>query len=398
MTNFETVMDLVKAVWKNDVIVPKDDPNLGKIKYDEEGIIVIDNGDGTVTLTRHNVQPKDVREDDFYEMPPFAAQVEALMQRAKKEHIGCNILLYGAMGTGKTEFVHRISDAMGFAKVYQVNGIEEMTEESFWGHLTCKVDAKTGQSYTPFEKGALYRAMIEGTEVDENGDQILYDKDGNICADGEPKVIGEPAVFFLDEFATVRPEVFLGVFNRVLEVPRNGGSRSVTVNCDGGKVVKSHPSFVMFFAGNTNGNGNGGKYQYGYTAQTNRMDASTLNRMSGTFRFGYNIEAERRIARTLNDDYAYDSLMMLATNVRSMYMNEKTETLFSTRTLVNIVSTAKAYRESGDARWLVNAVRDTVFTTVSEDERAAWNETIRSIWGVDLTQEENASKSQYIYL
>ena len=240
--------------------------------------------------------------------------------------------------------------------------------------------------------------MIEGTEVDENGDQILYDKEGNVCKDGEPKVIGKPAVFFLDEFATVRPEVFLGVFNRVLEIPRHGGSRSATVNCDNGKVIKSHPSFVMFFAGNTNGCGNNGKFQYGYTAQTNRMDVSTLNRMSGTFRFGYNIEAEKRIARTLNDDYAFDSLMMFITSVRNMYLNERTETLFTTRTLVNIVSTAKAYRDAGDERWLVDSIKDTVFNSVSEEDKAAWNETIRSVWGVDIMTEEAQSNDKYFYV
>lgn len=302
------------------------------------------------------------------------------------------ILLTGPAGSGKTEFVYEIAKEMDFSKVYQVNGSDGLTAADFLGSMGVEVDERTGQNYTRFKKGPLYNAFIEGTEVDSEGNQVL-DENGN------PKVVGKPAVFFLDEFAAMLPEVFLGVFNRVLEIPRGEGeSRSMEVAGDGGRIVKSHPGMVVFLAGNTVGTGNNGKYQMGYTAQSNRMDESTLNRISATYRFGYNREAERRIATgLLQDDYEAERVLSLCRQARDLYRQEKVERLFTTRTLVSLCSTAAAYRDNGINDWAFKAIRDSVMNTLSEQDTPAFNEIVRIVYGVDL-QYMQSRDSEYDYI
>ena len=394
MTEF--IQDIIKSVWNGETVevtleqyntIPSD-------VISNEGIVVSFENDKAL-LSSKNRAPVRPRMGHKYEMPPFADNVRALLKRALDGVKSCNIMLYGPMGTGKTEFVNEIAREMGF-KVFHVTGVEEKGEDAFYGHMVCKIDKTIGQNYTPFEKGPLYRAFIEGTELDANGDQILYDEQGNVTTDpsGMPRVVGRPAIFFLDEFAALRPEVFLGVFNRALEIPRNG-SRSIEITAENGKTIKSHPSMVMFFAGNTSGVGNSGKYQFGYTAQSNRMDASTLNRMVARFEFGYNLKAEDAIARgALNNDLEADRLMAMAKSLRELYLNEKVETLFSTRNIVSITDAAQAYRAMGGGRWMVDAIRDSVFNGLPEGDKTAWNEVIRALWNVDLIQESIDAKSK----
>lgn len=287
---------------------------------------------------------------------------------------------------GKTEFVYELAKEFG-VKVYQVNGSEGLTNADFYGTTQVGVDEKTKQNFTYFDKGPLYRAFIEGTKLDEKGDQVL-DKDG------EPIVVGKPAFFFLDEFAAMLPEVFLGVFNRAMEIPReNGKGRSIEITMDNGRVVKSHPCMVMFLAGNTVGTGNNGRYQMGFTAQGNKMDESTRNRITGFCRFGYSRKAEEEVATgMLNDDYEVARLMKFRDNVRNMFRNEKVETLFTTRSIVATCNVARTFRANGMKDWMANALRMAVLNGLPEGDRTAFNETVRTIWGVDFVSAEGRDK------
>lgn len=284
---------------------------------------------------------------------------------------------------GKTEFVYEIAREFGL-KVFQVNGSEGLTMDDFFGTMAVGIDEKTQQNYTYFDKGPLYRAFIEGTKVDENGDQVLDEN-------GDPIVVGKPAVFFLDEFAAMLPEVFLGVFNRAMEIPRQSGrGRSIEVSRDNGRVVKSHPGMVMFLAGNTVGTGNGGRFQMGYTAQGNKMDESTRNRVTGFYRFGYNREAEKSVAVSiLNDDYETERLMRFRDHARDMFRNEKVETLFTTRSIVATCEVARNFRRNGESDWMANALCVAVLNGLPETDKPAFNEQIRLIWGVDFMQKES---------
>ena len=332
-TTIVNLVDLIANVWQGDVTLPKDtaDNLINAETLNKERIVIKNNHDGTITFSRNNIIENKAVNGHKYEMPPFADNVRCLLKNAQNGGKSCNIMLTGPMGTGKTEFVYEIANEMGY-KVFQINGSENLTQFDFFGTMAVKVDDKTNQNYTYFDKGVLYRAFIEGTEVDSNGNQILYNEDGTINTDGsgKPKVIGKPAIFFLDEFASVLPEVFLGVFNRCMEIPRNNGeSRTIEIVGDNGRIVKSHPAMCMFFSGNTVGTGNNGQYQMSYTAQSNKMDESTLNRITTGFKFGYNLKAEYNIAMSaLNDELEVERLLQLRDNLRNMYKNELTERLF----------------------------------------------------------------------
>ena len=381
-----TLDELVRKVWKGDVVLDDndavkyiDDAN-GK-RLMEEGIVVVRDG-SVITFTRHNPIVRNVVSHK-YRMPDFADQVRGLVRQSIDGDGMVNILLQGAMGTGKTEFVYEIAREFGL-KVFQVNGSEGLTMDDFFGTMAVGIDEKTQQNYTYFDKGPLYRAFIEGTKVDENGDQVLDEN-------GDPIVVGKPAVFFLDEFAAMLPEVFLGVFNRAMEIPRQSGKgRSIEVSRDNGRVVKSHPGMVMFLAGNTVGTGNGGRFQMGYTAQGNKMDESTRNRVTGFYRFGYNREAEKSGAVSiLNDDYETERLMRFRDHARDMFRNEKVETLFTTRSIVATCEVARNFRRNGESDWMANALCVAVLNGLPETDKPAFNEQIRLIWGVDFMQKES---------
>lgn len=381
-----TLDELVRKVWKGDVVLDDndavkyiDDAN-GK-RLMEEGIVVVRDG-SVITFTRHNPIVRNVVSHK-YRMPDFADQVRGLVRQSIDGDGMVNILLQGAMGTGKTEFVYEIAREFGL-KVFQVNGSEGLTMDDFFGTMAVGIDEKTQQNYTYFDKGPLYMAFIEGTKVDENGDQVLDEN-------GDPIVVGKPAVFFLDEFAAMLPEVFLGVFNRAMEIPRQSGKgRSIEVSRDNGRVVKSHPGMVMFLAGNTVGTGNGGRFQMGYTAQGNKMDESTRNRVTGFYRFGYNREAEKSVAVSiLNDDYETERLMRFRDHARDMFRNEKVETLFTTRSIVATCEVARNFRRNGESDWMANALCVAVLNGLPETDKPAFNEQIRLIWGVDFIQKES---------
>ena len=381
-----TLDELVRKVWKGDVVLDDndavkyiDDAN-GK-RLMEEGIVVVRDG-SVITFTRHNPIVRNVVSHK-YRMPDFADQVRGLVRQSIDGDGMVNLLLQGAMGTGKTEFVYEIAREFGL-KVFQVNGSEGLTMDDFFGTMAVGIDERTQQNYTYFDKGPLYRAFIEGTKVDENGDQVLDEN-------GDPIVVGKPAVFFLDEFAAMLPEVFLGVFNRAMEIPRQSGrGRSIEVSRDNGRVVKSHPGMVMFLAGNTVGTGNGGRFQMGYTAQGNKMDESTRNRVTGFYKFGYNREAEKSVAVSiLNDDYETERLMRFRDHARDMFRNEKVETLFTTRSIVATCEVARNFRRNGESDWMANALCVAVLNGLPETDKPAFNEQIRLIWGVDFMQKES---------
>ena len=385
-----TLDELVKKVWKGDVILDKGDATQyigdeNSNRLMEEGIVVVKDG-GRITFTRHNPIVRNVVSHK-YRMPDFAEQVRNLVRQSIDGDGMVNLLLQGCAGTGKTEFVYEIAREFGL-KVFQVNGSEGLNMDDFFGTMAVGIDERTQQNYTYFDKGPLYRAFIEGTKVDGDGNQVLDEN-------GDPIVVGKPAVFFLDEFAAMLPEVFLGVFNRAMEIPRqNGKGRSIEIPRDNGRVVKSHPGMVMFLAGNTVGTGNGGRFQMGYTAQGNKMDESTRNRVTGFYKFGYNKEAEKSIALSmLNDDYEAERLMRFRDNARNMFRNEKVETLFTTRSIVATCEVARNFRKNGERDWMANAICVAVLNGLPETDKVAFNEQVRLIWGVDFMQQESNSNT-----
>lgn len=403
MVDFEKI---IREAWNGNIVtlkkseVKKSELESVKVKLLTEGIVIFEK-DGEYEISRFNKNRKPVQQvGHTYEMPDFADEVDCLLSQAMrgKSH---NILLTGPAGCGKSEFVREIAKRNGFGKVFQVNGRDDMDSSDFFGEKTVVVDPVSKQNYIEFKKGPLYQAFIEGTEVDENGDQILYDDNGNRVYDesGNPKVVGKPAVFFLDEFAALIPSVFLSVFNRAMEIPRkNGASRVIEISADGGKIVKSHPHLVMFLAGNTVGKGTESDSQMGYTAQNNQMDDSTLDRITAFYKFGYNMDAEKNIASTkLNDDKLVSDLCRFRSEIRKQWVNGNVETLLSTRALVQICDLATSFRAM-KKDFLPLAIYRSVFSGLRERECPAWNETIRMVFGVDvLSKYGNRSNNKKMF-
>lgn len=403
MVDFDKV---IREAWNGKVEILKSDVKKQDMKAQEERFIV----EGLVveeTETAYYVyrftQQKAIKNNfdgHKYVMPDFADEVDCLMQQALKGR-SHNTLLTGPAGCGKSEFVREICKKNNFGKVFQVNGRDDMDSSDFFGEKTVVVDPISKQNFIQFKKGPLYQAFIEGTEVDENGDQILYNKEGKRVYDesGNPKVIGKPGVFFLDEFAALIPSVFLSVFNRAMEIPRQiGASRCIEISADGGKVVKSHPSFVMFLAGNTVGKGTESDSQMGYTAQNNQMDDSTLDRITSIYEFGYNLDAEKNIAISkLNDDKLVYNLCRFRSEIRKQWVNGNVETLLSTRALVQICDLAVTFRNLRKD-FLPLSIYRSVFSGLRERECQAWNETIRLVFGVDvLSKYGNRSNNKSMF-
>lgn len=386
--------ELISNVWNKPQTLSLDEAQVfmaDKTRLAVEGITYVkDDKAKTVLFTREPALIEDMHTRKYY-MPDFAEEVSCLIQQSLSGNGMVNLMLTGMAGTGKTEFVYEMAKKFG-VKVFQVNGSEGLTGADFYGTMAVAVDEKTKQNYTYFDKGPLYLAFIEGTKVDENGNQILDEN-------GEPIVVGPPAFFFLDEFAAMLPEVFLGVFNRAMEVPRtHGKGRSIEIPLDNGRIVKSHPSLVMFLSGNTVGTGNNGRYQMGYTAQGNKMDESTRNRITGFYQFGYNKVAEKEIALSiLNDDYEVARLMSFRDNMRNMFKDNKAETLFTTRSIVATCEVAKSFREAGIKDWMANALKVAVFNGLPETDKPGYNQMINQIWNYNILT-KNGKNSDYDYI
>lgn len=394
--------EFISNVWKNgEVIVNDSKIDLNADELLKEGMRKITLPDGSVKVCRFDkiTETPEEHKGHEYVMPPFSSEVLAFLQDAKNGK-SFNILLTGASGTGKSKFVSCIAKMSEYGRIFQVNGRNDMSSTDFFGQRTAKIDPITKQNYICFEKGPLYQAFIEGTELDENGDQILYNEDGTVNMDGtgNPKVVGKPGIFFLDEFAAMDSSVFLSVFNQALIIPDIiGESRVFHISDDAGKVVKSHPSFVVFLAGNTTGSGTETQEQMAYTAQNNVMDKSTLKRITATYKFGYHKKAEYNIViNKLNDDRDADKLIRFVKEMRQLWKNGNVETLITTREIVQICNTAKLFRKF-QKNYMTQAIYRCVFSMLQEHEVAGWNETIRMIFGTDLLVEQNKNNDDYFY-
>lgn len=299
-----------------------------------------------------------------------------------------NVLFYGMHGTGKTSCVNEIVEQAGFSRVFHQNGTDDMSTASFLGSHTLLVDETSLQSYVAFCKGPLYQAFIEGTEVDDDGNQILYNDKGEVTIkpNGKPKIIGPPALYFLDEFAVIDPRIFLSVFNRAMEIPDNPNqSRTIEIAEDGGRVVKSHPGFALILSGNLLGKGIENISQSGYTAQNNQHDDSTLNRINAVFEFGYNLVAEKKIMSTLTqDDDLTTKLIEFTKKIRKEWSLATVDTLFSTRNIVSLCKQYKIYSDAMQNNPMGLAFKDTIFTGLRDKETLAWNNSINLIFNVDV--------------
>lgn len=376
------------------------------VELAKEGIVAIDNN-GEFSFCRYSEVKHGTRVvfEHEYIAPVFFDRLMAdcLCTKNWTEFPSQNILFFGHAGTGKTECVEFLAEKLGGLPVVLVQGGPNQTVADFWGENTIEVDAATKQNKIVFKPGVLYRAFVQGTKVDENGLQILVNKNGERVYDGSGEPIVDdgnalPAILFCDESSMTPESVFTAAFNTAMCIPRKPGKgRIATVPTDNNRIIKSHPGMIMIFAANNNWIGQDTSDTYGYTSQIGTKDASTRNRITSFYEFGYNQKAEASIIRgNLQDDKASDQLLKFRDNIRNAYENDANiQTVFSTRHIVSIVNKAKMYLAAGlcksTSEAVVTAITHVVLPSLFSEEKAGWKMNLNISFNMTASEENDSS-------
>lgn len=278
-----------------------------------------------------------------------------------------NIWLTGQTQCGKTTLVKHIGKQLG-RKVYQINCRGDMGSEVFFGEKTVVVDEATKQNCITFQKGIVEQAMVEG--LDAQGNEV-----------------GEPAILFVDEAASMPAHVAIGL-NRLLE--SDDARRSMMIAEDGGRLVRSHSKFRIILAANTVGRGANSTEDAMYSAQMDALDISLLNRVAVVFRMGYNRDIEKHILmEKVGNDKVVSQILTFRDAIRGFVKQGKLFSPFSTKRIVDI---ANMYRVFGD---LGKAIYYTVFEQLLPDEKAIYNEQAVVLLGKDLMKDFVQSNIDY---
>jgi len=277
------------------------------------------------------------------------------------------VQLVGPTGCGKTTLVHYLGREMG-RKVFQINCRGDMGSESFFGEKTIVVDEGTGQNVIAYQKGILEQAMTEG--LDDQGNEV-----------------GSPAILFLDELPACPAHVAQGL-NNFME--SDNPKRTLVLDQDGGRIVKSHSGLRIIVAGNTMGRGAHGAEAI-HTAQMDALDFSLLSRVAVAFRMGYDREVEKHIlSEKVGDDRVSQLVLKFRDAIRGHIKAGKLTTPFSTRNIVNI---ADMYRIWGDVS---KSVYQSTFEFLNPEERATYNETAVAVLGQDLLKKNVRNGVDYM--
>jgi len=276
--------------------------------------------------------------------------------------------LGGPTQCGKTALVKHLGEVLG-RKVFQINCRGDMGSEHFFGEQTVEVDVATKQNHIVFKKGIIENAMVEG--LDENGNEV-----------------GEPAILFIDELPSAPSHVVHGL-NRLFE--SDDPRRTLVIDMDGGRVVRSHSRFRIVVAGNTFGRGSTGVADSVYTAQQDALDMSLLHRISLFFRMGYSRKVEKHIlVEKIGDDAIVEKVLAFRNAIREHIVAGKLMTPFSTK---NIVDIANAYRIYGD---LGKAIYQSVLESLAPEEKTVYNEQAQILIGRDLINDYTEDDVDYM--
>jgi MoxR-like ATPase len=309
----------------------------------------------TPTLKRHQ---------HSYVVPKIAKDLIAIMTD-EASHV---VWLTGPTQCGKDRLVHHIGRELN-RKVFQINCRGDMGSEIFFGDKTVEIDDASKQNKVVFVKGLVEQALTEG--LDEQGNEV-----------------GQPGILFITEAASMPAHVAIGI-NRLLE--SDDARRTMVIDQDGGRVVRGHSGLRIVMAANTVGRGATGMEASAYTAQTDALDISLINRIAACFRMGYDREVERHIlAEKIGDDRVAALVLKFRDAIRDLLKQGKLQSPFSTAHIVHI---ADMYRIFGD---LGKAVYYVIFEFLMPDEKALYNETAMAVFGKDLLKEYTATGIDYM--
>lgn len=318
---------------------------------------------GNQSQTQPKTMPKVDRHHHTYVAPKFFKDVIDMFNLPEP----IDLLFVGPTGCGKTTFVKWLGDQLG-RKVYLVRGSEELTKEELWGGKTVEIDENSKQNHIVYRRGIVVDAMLEG--LDENGNEV-----------------GPPAILFVDEFAAIRAEVGLH-FNHLAGC--DDARRDIIL--DDGSPITSHSGFRMVFAGNTKGRGAADLAQMAYTAQSQALDISTLDRLT-VMEFGYDRRAEKAILQQkTGDDRVTEKVLSIRDQVRQALRQSTLMTPFSTRTIVNVARQFQALKK------LEKAIYYVVMTRLLPEEKTKYNEICFAVLGVDILKTFEDTSGDYDFM
>ena len=320
------------------------------------------------SFPKQSVEPTKVpsvrKEQHSYVAPAVSKELLSVLV----DNVPHNVWLAGPTGCGKTTLVKYVGSKLG-RKVYQINCRGDMGSEVFFGQQTVVIDPETKQNKITFQSGIVEKAMVEG--LDAAGNEV-----------------GEAAILFLDEAAACPAHIAHGV-NRLLEV--DDVRRTLVVNEDGGRVVRSHSKFRVVLAGNTIGRGATSTEDSAYAAQTDALDISLLNRIAVTFRMGYDRNVEKHIlAEKIGDDKVAALILKFRDAIRGHIKAGTLSTPFSTRRVIDVANMYRVFGDLGKALYYV------MFEQLLPEEKVAYNEQAVAILGVDLMQKYMDSNIDYM--
>jgi MoxR-like ATPase len=296
--------------------------------------------------------PKIKRHQHTY-VPPMIAKDMISIMTDDASHV---VWLTGPTQCGKDRLVHYVGRELG-RKVFQINCRGDMGSEVFFGEKTITVDPATKQNVISFQKGIIEQAIMEG--LDDQGNEV-----------------GAPGILFITEAASAPAHVMIGI-NRLLE--SDDVRRTLVIDQDGGRTVRSHSGLRIVLAANTIGRGSTGMEASAYSAQTSALDISLLNRIAVCFRMGYDRNVEQHIlVEKIGDDRIAAQVIKFRDAIRETIKSGVLQTPFSTAHIVHI---ADMYRVFGD---LGKAIYYVVFEFLLPEEKHKYNEFSMAILGKDL--------------
>jgi hypothetical protein len=309
----------------------------------------------TPTLKRHQ---------HSYVVPAIAGDMISVLTD-DASHV---VWLTGPTQCGKDRLVHYVGRELG-RKVFQINCRGDMGSEIFFGEKTIVVDPATKQNIISFQKGLVEQALTEG--LDEQGNEV-----------------GAPGILFITEAASMSAHVAIGI-NRLLE--SDDARRTFVIDQDGGRVVRGHSGLRIVMAANTVGRGATGVESSAYSAQTDALDISLLNRISVCFRMGYDKEVERHIlVEKIGDDRVAAMVIKFRDAIRDHIRQGKLVSPFSTAHIVHIADMYRVFGNLGKAIYYV------IFEFLLPEEKAIYNEQAMAIIGKDLLKEFTQKNIDYM--
>lgn len=316
------------------------------------------------TMKAPTATPSVKRHQHTYVVPKIAGDMISVLTDSAS-HV---VWLTGPTQCGKDRLVHHVGRELG-RKVFQINCRGDMGSEIFFGEKTIVVDPATKQNIISFQKGLVEQALTEG--LDEQGNEV-----------------GTPGVLFITEAASMPAHVAIGI-NRLLE--SDDTRRTFVIDQDGGRVVRGHSGMRIVMAANTVGRGATGMEASAYTAQTDALDISLLNRISVCFRMGYDKEVERHIlVEKVGDDRIVSMILKFRDAIRDHIRQGKLTSPFSTAHIVHIADMYRIFGNLGKALYYV------MFEFLLPEEKAVYNEQAMAILGTDLIKDFTVSGVDYM--